>query len=927
MISTAQVEEELLRAVPVELHPDIPSLARTIVETLQRGLEDSTLSPIVRGREVTDEGTRSLLAHLAGQELTLDTATLSFGQGNQFGDITIHDVAGRDVIKQNISVTIILPGANPSSQLSAEELAGHERAFVEDLRHNLLKLLPRAQGPRKGKSVTIPVRARSRSGDSRLYKTTDLHRSHERLLLVGEGGAGKTTSLLAIAVRVANDFLQRAGRADGKLPVFIDLRLVEHSFRGLVLDTLRPMGLNADGVDEYLRLGRFFFFIDGLNELPERVREEAITDLARLTNPLGPYRNNRVIITTRPLENIALFRGMPVFEIQGFGRNEVRAFVERYFHGRAASAERLLQRLRIDDEQQWSKPRSLSSLAANPMILSWIAELSLRNDYEIPTSRSRLVADLTRKRLEWESEHGRAHRFRFADKEQALADLAHFMIASPTNTTYMPLDEARAYARDAWPGGEAMLDEIVANGLLRVSSDRRGLAWMHQLIQDFFGARWLERELRQGRSLQEVSLVEWEEPVVFLAGLLNSPDDYIAQITALNPFLGARCYCAADTLRNRTRLRSQLVKQLSSQHLSVWTLSGDVQQIADVVKEEAHHSRDPDTYVVLGKLLESLGLYEEALDTFRILDQIQNISVDRRFEVLCNEANLSRRRGNHEIALDLLEQAENLARLHGYIQRNDLLYYEKAYIYEREGQVRKAISAYNQSYKAGLAIGKPERAFIAVAQAGVVLVRSGHARQGEHLLRRSLAVFETAPERNLRWIFNTRSHLIDAMIAQRSFPEARQLLEWSAREMPPTGSKRGHVVDRLRRQGSLALHMGEYRQALSYFRETLEILESAPALESERVADVLYMLALCQIQLGLHDEAHHLLTQSVAQPLQQYNAWGISQAALRLATMSREAGDWSVAREHARRASELAWALHATWYAEARTLLRSLARS
>jgi hypothetical protein len=45
-----------------------------------------------------------LVQALAGQELRLDTALITFGAGSQLGDISIGDVAGRDVIKLTFAV-------------------------------------------------------------------------------------------------------------------------------------------------------------------------------------------------------------------------------------------------------------------------------------------------------------------------------------------------------------------------------------------------------------------------------------------------------------------------------------------------------------------------------------------------------------------------------------------------------------------------------------------------------------------------------------------------------------------------------------------------------------------------------------------------------------------------------------------------------
>lgn len=56
----------------------------------------------------------SLIDRLAGQQVATERAVVHFGAHNQLGDVTIQDVAGNNVIKNNLFVLIGLPHPPPA---------------------------------------------------------------------------------------------------------------------------------------------------------------------------------------------------------------------------------------------------------------------------------------------------------------------------------------------------------------------------------------------------------------------------------------------------------------------------------------------------------------------------------------------------------------------------------------------------------------------------------------------------------------------------------------------------------------------------------------------------------------------------------------------------------------------------------------------
>ncbi|MBX0331536.1 formylglycine-generating enzyme family protein [Oscillochloris sp. ZM17-4] len=97
-MGAAEVERELRAALPAEAQAQAPGLARLLSE-----LADGTIRPEALGtRLAADPALAALLRSLVGQQINLGATALSFWEGSQVGDVSIRDVAGRDIITVNV---------------------------------------------------------------------------------------------------------------------------------------------------------------------------------------------------------------------------------------------------------------------------------------------------------------------------------------------------------------------------------------------------------------------------------------------------------------------------------------------------------------------------------------------------------------------------------------------------------------------------------------------------------------------------------------------------------------------------------------------------------------------------------------------------------------------------------------------------------
>jgi len=97
MLNPRTVSEALAKALPGSLKSQADTLSDIILNEIDDNNQSSSIG-------VKSQQMHKALKHLAGKRIEANTFSISFGADNQFGDITIRDIAGRDI--NNTSVTL-----------------------------------------------------------------------------------------------------------------------------------------------------------------------------------------------------------------------------------------------------------------------------------------------------------------------------------------------------------------------------------------------------------------------------------------------------------------------------------------------------------------------------------------------------------------------------------------------------------------------------------------------------------------------------------------------------------------------------------------------------------------------------------------------------------------------------------------------------
>jgi HEAT repeat protein len=387
--------------------------------------------------------------------------------------------------------------------------------------------------------------------------------SLSKVILLGEPGAGKTTSLERISLDYARKFYQEASEVN-VVPLPIIIRL--SSYTGELWQSVRA-SLNsevllledkASTIDLFLRSVKCLIMFDGLNELRSYHQEKIIPCIKQF---ISTYPIHQYIITSRIQDDLWKCFANDLIEdilaIQPISYKDIINYLELHLGD-------------IIGRQVYSEiPKQLKELLQLPLIL-WmfkeeisqtirdvdkqtilINEAGLSAAKLIPKNKGEMYNKFIAKFLLRERQKANHPGKRDIVVKQLLSELAFKM--QHQHTLFIPYKEVLdSFAKNlnelhSELSPSILYNETLQNGLL-IGEDK--IQFTHQTFQEFFAAVALERQYNESTGFQFIQEYAvdtwWNEPLVFLCGLVGLENieifnKLVHNIANVNPFLAVRC--------------------------------------------------------------------------------------------------------------------------------------------------------------------------------------------------------------------------------------------------------------------------------------------------------------------------------------------------------------------------------------------------
>lgn len=397
---------------------------------------------------------------------------------------------------ESLAVSEILPEATA---------AATDGMFVElYLWRNVLR--PRK---RKGQVESVPEFVE-------IPVTGILKRAERLVLILGEAGSGKSTSVRRLAYVLAGTGLN--AQADIDVPILLravdlaragDLALVDAG----AAETRRLSGSkHAAFSNDDLINGCVVFLVDALDEVADDAGRKSVLDRIRAFH--DSYPECLVVVTSR---EYSFLRSLP--DLAGFTRYRVQKIS---FRQAEQLVEKMAKRGRLPVASSKEFVRRLEQIHGmdlSPLLVTVFAATSEYARKDIPANITELFKKFTEIMLgRWDVTKGFAHQYHVPVKEFVLSRVAFEMHLA--KVTEIPVTEFRARvaaelrSRGHEADVEQLLDEIVnRSGLLRIVGEQ--IEFRHLLLQEFYAGRGIPSE-----ELLDSFIFDdwWRRAVVFYFG-------------------------------------------------------------------------------------------------------------------------------------------------------------------------------------------------------------------------------------------------------------------------------------------------------------------------------------------------------------------------------------------------------------------------
>ncbi|PWI20669.1 ATP-binding protein [Streptomyces sp. Act143] len=360
---------------------------------------------------------------------------------------------------------------------------------------------------------------------------------HDRVLLRGVAGSGKTTLVQWLAVSATRaDADDAMSHLYGRIPLVMPLRtLTRHGEplpapAGFLAASGCPLaGRQPEGwTDRVLAQGRGLVLIDGIDEIPEAERDRARTWLREL---IAAHPGNRWLVTSRPSavqDDWLADDGFTELTLSAMSPAAVATFIAHWHKAATTGNADEDAQLAAYESQLLAAIRSktdLGRLATNPLMCGLICALHRDRHGYLPQGRKELYEAalamlLTRRDRERAVVTTGGVELQQESQTQLLQRLAYWLIRN--GRTEMDRDRAEQIVADILPAVPSAAALGDARAVFRHLLDRTGLLrepapdavdFIHRTFQDYLAARAAVEIWDLGLLVEHAVDDQWEDVI------------------------------------------------------------------------------------------------------------------------------------------------------------------------------------------------------------------------------------------------------------------------------------------------------------------------------------------------------------------------------------------------------------------------------
>jgi len=386
--------------------------------------------------------------------------------------------------------------------------------------------------------------------ENKTVSVSEVFASNRRLVIVARAGFGKTTLLKWAAVQIARNLPDTdVAPWQDRVPFFVQLR--DYIHRDLPPIAELPFGLvnktqikllkgsePAGWAMEQIRTKRAVIFLDGLDEINEKKRQDALN---WVENILECEPDTVMILSGRPtaidrekIQPELAKLGFQFVTLRPMNEEMIWAFVEQWHESIAHPNSKYPDKVRVPERKEillaaFSARQELQDLAETPLVCAMLCALNLTELKELPQDHIRLYdrcVDLILTRDEARavdiSDYGEP--LRPSSIQKHLGHIAFWMMENE-QSTILKKDAVQLINSEDLDGPQTVRYLAERSGLLQKQSEDV-FDFLHRTFQEFLAAKYivLRNETRKVASLYADKKM-WRETICFVAGVPVEPAD------------------------------------------------------------------------------------------------------------------------------------------------------------------------------------------------------------------------------------------------------------------------------------------------------------------------------------------------------------------------------------------------------------------